>query len=489
VLESTLRELVASSLAVSPTEPAVPAVSSRDPGRPAVLPAAVLWTGLLVGILRGFSSQREIWQLLCVHGLWESPHFPITDAAFYQRLARTPATALQTLFVQVTQALQARFAYHTVGAALAGRPLAAFAAGIFAFDHTHLAGVARRLRALRDVPAGDDRLLPGALGACFDLRRQQWTKALFTTQTTGNLARTHAPLPASEPAGETVAAAGTGGAPVGGDATAGALLAGLPVGSLILADLGFFSFAWFDQLSTAGYWFVSRLRERVTYVTCHVLYHGTAAGVTVRDSLIYLGKHRADRAGQPVRLVEITLGQQHYTYLTNVLDPRQLPVWEVQELYRRRWNIEQVFDLLKTHLGLHLLWSASLPVVQQQVFATLIIAQIVLALRTEVATAAGADVREVSLPLLVRWLPRLATMGRDPLAEFIAAGRRAGYIRPFRGKQWVVPEIAAEHYTVPEAPPPPRPPRYGSRDYHRRKCAETGLSRRQRCKAVRQTVI
>ncbi len=190
------------------------------------------------------------------------------------------------------------------------------------------------------------------------------------------------------------------------------------------------------------------------------------------DGLVYLGKHRADRAGHPVRLLRFTVrqgGQEYtYTYLTNVLDPRLLPAWQVAELYRRRWDIEQGFHLVKTHLGLKLLWSSFANVVLHQVYATFIIAQIVLALRNEIAARAGVDRREVSVALLLRWLPQLARDGHDPVAEFVAKGRAAGYLRPVRAKEWQLPKIAAADYQFPDRPIPWRQPRYGSRDYQQR---------------------
>ena len=42
------------------------------------------------------------------------------------------------------------------------------------------------------------------------------------------------------------------------------LLETLTPGSLILADLGYFSFPWFDYLTSQGYWWLSRLRERTS---------------------------------------------------------------------------------------------------------------------------------------------------------------------------------------------------------------------------------
>src|ERR671932_2445939 len=40
------------------------------PGRPRVLPALCLWAGLLVCVLRGFTSQLALWRLLAAGDLW-----------------------------------------------------------------------------------------------------------------------------------------------------------------------------------------------------------------------------------------------------------------------------------------------------------------------------------------------------------------------------------------------------------------------------------
>src|SRR5512133_3535250 len=58
----------------------------EGPGRPRVLPALALWAGLLVCVLRGFSSQLDLWRLLSKRQLWFYPRFPVTDHAVYDRL-------------------------------------------------------------------------------------------------------------------------------------------------------------------------------------------------------------------------------------------------------------------------------------------------------------------------------------------------------------------------------------------------------------------
>ncbi len=97
----------------------------------------------------------------------------------------------------------------------------------------------------------------------------------------------------------------------------------------------------------------------------------------------------------------------------------------------------------------------------------LTVAQVVQGLRLEIAAAAGVDPFEVSLPLLVQYLPLLLERGDDPVAVFVAEGRRLQFIRPSRRTVIHAPTIPPEAYVL---PPPallaPRQPRYAAR-----KCA------------------
>ena len=97
---------------------------------------------------------------------------------------------------------------------------------------------------------------------------------------------------------------------------------------------------------------------------------------------------------QPIgSLVQFQVGQTRYRYVINVLDPQQRSRREIATVYARRWDIELAFQTIKQHLGLHLLWSAKPVAIQQQVWAVLIIAQILQALRLEIAGRAGVAPR------------------------------------------------------------------------------------------------
>lgn len=407
---------------VSLMTPDVPSARSR--GRPPILPALALWSGLLVCVLRGFKSQLDLWRLLRNKGVWSFPRFAISDQAVYSRLARAGTAPLETLLCNVTDVLAERLQ------PAMDKTLAPFATEVVALDCSTLDSVSRKLPALRALPNKDKGLLPGKLQAVFDLRRQLWRSVRFTPDPHQN-----EKLEARE------------------------LATTVPKGSLILADLGYFSFAWFDWLTKNGYHWVSRLRGKTSYEVIHTFYH---KGSTF-DGMIWLGKYRADRSAYAVRLITFKVGKQTFTYITNVTNPNQLPPLAVARLYARRWDIEMAFNLIKTHLGLHLLWSANPVVIQQQILAVLIISQVIQALRAEIAWRANVDLFEVSLPLLIRYFPWYAHDGMDPVEAFVEQGRELGFIRPSRRTKVKAPPLPPYITPLPLDLVVKRKPRYAGR--------------------------
>lgn len=397
------------------------------PGRPRILSSTLLWTAFVLSVVRGFRSQRDVWRQVSRSGVGSVPPIAVCDQTVYNRLAAGGTAPLAGLFEQVSRLLASRLRPH------ADRGLASFASAVIALDSTMLDPVARKLPVLRPVPKGDLRTLGGQLLSSFDLRIQQWRQVIYRPEAQEN-EKKHARE----------------------------LLADLPRGSLLLADLGFFGFAWFDELTAAGHFWVSRMRNRTSYQVLHTFSEDEA----LTDQVIWLGVYRADRAAHAVRLIQIQRGQQTWRYLTNVLDPRLFSAREVADLYARRWDIEMAFKLLKRDLQLHLLWSAKEEVIVQQVWGALIVAQIMLGLRQEIAVRAKVDPFDVSLELLVRWYPRLMQDGLDPLEVFVNDGRRLAFIRPSRRITIQVPEVASERI----APLPPELVLKRKARYARRKC-------------------
>ena len=372
------------------------------PGRPCELPAEVLWSTLLLSVLQRVRGVREVWRALVCQG------YDVCDQAVYARLERDGTEPLQALFVQLSRMLAAWVG--SLVQAQTGKVLAPFARAVLALDETTLDPLARKLPQLRHFKKGAVELLPGKLATLFDVRLQLWQRIDYLADVQQNC-KVHART----------------------------MLSGLPKGTLLLFDLGYFGFEWLDDLTRGGLWYVSRVREKTSYTLVHTLYESEE----VLDGLVWLGKHQA-RAGQMARLVRVRVGCLTHEYVTNVLDPHVLSVGDVVRLYARRWDIELAFLLLKEQLQLQLWWHSKLTGVLQQLWACLIIAQLLQAMRMEIALGAQVDPFEVSLPLVVRALPNLLEQGQDPIALIIRRGRQLGFIRPSRRLHLQVPTIAAE---------------------------------------------
>jgi hypothetical protein len=315
-------------------------------------------------------------------------------------------------------------------------PLASFAAEVVALDETSLDELQRLTADLREVPDKDAHLRPGKLAGLFDLRRQQWLRLQF-----------RADVP--------------GGCNVG----IWSVLAGLARGSLILEDLGYFSFPWFDYLTECGYYWISRVKAKTSYTVQQVFYQDVANGVL--DALVWLGAYRADRAAYAVRLVQYRYQGITYQYFTNVLDPAQLPLLEIAQLYARRWDIELAFKTLKREVGLALWWGASPELVLIQLWLALILAQILHALQLAVAQQAGVDPFDVSMHLLVEQLASSRMQGGPLLRLLVERGPALGVIRQSSRRQVQVPAIKPECICSRfEGAPPPRLARYAQRNGH-----------------------
>jgi hypothetical protein len=374
----------------------------KGPGRPMELPKVVLWSSLLLCVLQGARGVRQVWRCVVLQG------YDICDQTLYDRVEQEGTAWLEQCFAQITAMLAA-----WLGPLLAQQPwypVASFASDVLALDETTLDPVARKLPILRYLKKGAVELLPGKLAGLSDVRLQLWRRMDYLPETLQNC-KVHAM----------------------------AMLEGVAQGSLLLFDLGDFSVEWLDHLSEHQYWFVCRLREKTSYTVLHTFY----TCEEVFDGLVCLGNYHA-QPGHAVRLVRFRVGALTLTYLTNVLDPTVLPIQEIARLYARRWDIELAFLTLKEHLGLHLWWSSKVTVILVQVWACLILAHLLQAVRLEIACRAHVEPFEVSLPLLVKSVSQPWAMGQDLIATCVPRGRQLGLIRPSSRTRVQGPEVAAE---------------------------------------------
>ena len=171
---------------------------------------------------------------------------------------------------------------------------------------------------------------PSKLSGAFDMRRQQWRTVRFQPNPQQN---------------EKVMARD--------------LAAEMPAGTLLVADLGYFGFAWFDWLTDRGYHWLSRLRVKTSYKVMHVFYERGE----VFDGIVWLGAYRADRAKHAVRLVTFRQGMNHaplyHQQFTTLIRSRFHPWprsmleggisrwrsnWSSSQTRRLLWSAKQVVD-------------------------------------------------------------------------------------------------------------------------------------------------
>jgi hypothetical protein len=176
------------------------------------------------------------------------------------------------------------------------------------------------------------------------------------------------------------------------------ILAALPVGGLLVFDLGFFSFLWFDDFTDQQKFFVTRMREKIAYRTIQEL----NGGPYYRDEIIQVGQYRSHPCQHPLRMVSVLWQGTWYRYLTNVLDPQVLSARQVCELYRRRWRIEDAFALTKRLLDLAYVWTGSSNAVQLQIYATLIFYAVLLTICQQVAQVLGEPLERISVEMVFR---------------------------------------------------------------------------------------
>lgn len=130
------------------------------------------------------------------------------------------------------------------------------------------------------------------------------------------------------------------------------LLAHLGPGMLCMADRGFNGFEHWQQARATGADLLWRCSDTRKLPVETLLEDGSYLSV-LRPAGV--GPAKAAEQGISVRVIEYAMpgaadAQTRYRLLTTLLDPNEAPAMELAALYHQRWEIEAVFDELKTHL-------------------------------------------------------------------------------------------------------------------------------------------
>jgi Transposase DDE domain len=381
-------------------------------GRPVTLQTAHLLLACVLLMIRKSFTPAQIARTVLIESVGAfAPLLAVSRQLVRQRLLALGLAPFTELLQRVQDALSGHSPHPSAC------QLAPFASSIVAVDQCELSAVAQLCEETRVLPKKSERLLVGKLSAIFDVGRQQWRHVQLLSDAFGD-----------------------------GTLNALLLLEDLPTGSLILADLGYFGFQWFQYLSDQGHFWISRLKSKTRYQIQHVLYQQD----DTLDALVWLGVYRSNQYPYLVRLVQYRHGQQLFQYVTNVLDPVRLPLPNVVRLYARRWDIEMAFKLLKRTLGLHLWWACERVLVLQQLLLTLALAQVIHFLQGEIAQEAGVEPVEVSVDILMKVLPQAQWPSPFGLAQcLVSHARQIGLIRPSRSIPLELPQIPLHEIIAP----------------------------------------
>lgn len=381
---------------LSPSLLAPRLVERRDPHNPQRLirlRARLLTLPVMVAIIvslvwRRLAAVAEVRRVLAHEGLlWVQP-LQVSEQAIARRLDTLPAGVMGELFAEVCTRLQAQPLPSWPGLA-EWAPVRAHFPLIALLDGSTLEALRKKTQALQGI-AGT--VLAGRMMVMVEAFSQRPCWQLYTEEAAANDKR-----------------------------FAAEILAAVPRGGLVVFDLGFFSFLWFDDFTDRQKFFVTRMRHKTAYRSLGVV----SQGPYYRDELVKLGQYRSNPCRHPLRMVSVLWRGQWYRYLTNVLDPQVLTARQVCELYRRRWRIEDAFLLTKRVLELAYLWTASPNGIQLQITATLIFYAVLLNLCQQVAQALHEPLERISVEMVFRAFYHFSQAVQrgesDNLIEFLVA--------------------------------------------------------------------
>jgi Insertion element 4 transposase N-terminal/Transposase DDE domain len=130
------------------------------------------------------------------------------------------------------------------------------------------------------------------------------------------------------------------------------LLHSLKPGMLCLADRGFNGFEHWEQARATGAELLWRCGSTRNLPVEQLLEDGSYLSA-IRPSGVSQAQARARAI--TVRVIDYKLpkspdAEPHYRLITTLLDAKAAPAMELAELYHRRWEMEAIYDELKTHL-------------------------------------------------------------------------------------------------------------------------------------------
>jgi hypothetical protein len=151
----------------------------------------------------------------------------------------------------------------------------------------------------------------------------------------------------------------------------------LPKGSFVAMDRGYGDHGEYEKMTEAGIWYITRLKDNVSYAVEAVRTRpGAAKGGVRKDEVVTLSlpgseeRHRARRIEYTGKTV--SKGKEidkDFVFLTNNLE---MSAATVARIYRSRWQIELLFKKIKQYFPLKYFYGDSENAVKTQIWAVMI---------------------------------------------------------------------------------------------------------------------
>lgn len=363
-----------------------------------------IMTALVLSLLwRGLGSVREAVRLLNEEGvLWTGP-LAVTTSAVTDRLRTLPSELFRGVLMEVLPRLHARWLERD-------RPLPAAVAWarrhyteVLALDGSTLDALQKKVSLSQALP--EHKGLAGRMAALLDgashLPKEVWYEEDSAAHDQAFWERA---LEATSP------------------------------GALLLFDLGFVNYGFYDRLTRKGVKFITRLKSNAAVRVEQVLREGPK----VRDCRITLG-NGATRCEETLRMVAVLYGGKWYRYLTNELDPAKLPTEHVVALYWQRWRIEDAYATVKRLLGLSYFAVSSVNGIEIQLWATWVLYALLADLTDAVAQRLKQPYQMISVEMVYRGLAHFTRAFRrgaatDPIEYLAQKSKLLGIVKQKRPK-------------------------------------------------------
>ena len=143
-------------------------------------------------------------------------------------------------------------------------------------------------------------------------------------------------------------------------------------GTILVFDRGYLDFAWFNQLTDTGVWFVTRMKEHIAYEVVKRLDIPSQGGVIADEQIVLRSAQSSAKYApeQPLRRVEVELPDgERLVFLTNHLG---LGPTTIARIYKDRWQIELFFKALKQNLRVKTFVGTSANALHIQIWTALI---------------------------------------------------------------------------------------------------------------------